>query len=277
VLATLAALAKALMYGALLMAAGAPLATASLRPSEADTRDTFRMMRIAAVATMVLGIVLALLLFLRLGGAFDQPTLTAVFSSGPGAALVLQLTGAGLLLTPVEEDSSGNRWRITAALTMLGSVVFSGHAAAMGPATGALALIHVAAIAWWVGSLWMLQRICSSADSSELLRLVNRFTWLALRVVAGLIVAGILLIVALVDFSTIGWWQSDYVRVLVMKIAFVSVLLAVAAYNKFRLTPQLPRETGALRRSIRAELAVIACVLLATAVLTTYFAPESES
>ena len=63
-----------------------------------------------------------------------------------------------------------------------------------------------------------------------------------------------------------------------LKLAFVAVVLLIAAYNKFRLTPWLRTHASAaesLRLTIVAELGVIACVLVVTAVLTTYFAPES--
>ena len=269
-----AALVKALLYGALLSAAGAPLALVLLRPPAALAEYTIRMMRFAAFALIGLSIVAAVILFVRLGGAFDQPTLTAVFSSGPGAALALQTAGAALLLTPVDDDMSGHAWRITGVLTMMAAVVFNGHAAAMSPTTGLVAMIHVTAAAWWVASLWMLYRACLDADSDDLVRLVRRFSSLAVFVVAGLIVVGIVLIVALIDFSA-SPWLTAYVITLALKLTFVAAVLAIAAYNKFLLTPWLPQAREKLRRSIRAELAVIACVLTTTAVLTTYFSPES--
>lgn len=268
----LAALAKGLLYGTLLSASGAPLAALLLRPSAAVREYALRLMRIAAAITMALTVVMAALLFLRLGGAFDQPTLGAVFSSGPGAAFLLQLAGAAFLLTPTDDDA--HSWRLMGALIMTASVVFNGHAAALSPAAGIVAMAHVTAIAWWVGSLWLLRRACSGADTDEIVRLVNRFSRLAVRVVAALIAAGIVLIVALVDFTS-SVWLTDYVRLLVLKLFFVALVLALAAYNKFQLTPRLPREIATLRRSITAELAVIACVLMTTAVLTSYFSPES--
>ena len=269
-----AALIKALLYGALLSAAGTPLAVVLLRPSAALADYATRVMRIAATAAIALSILAAVLLFVRLGGAFDQPTLTAVFSSGPGAALALQIAGAALLLTPVDDDVSGHLWRITGVLTMTASVVFNGHAAAMSPTTGLVAMIHVTAISWWVGSLLMLHRACVDADREELVRLVLRFSSLAVFIVAGLVAAGIVLILALIDFA-VSPWLTDYVITLALKLAIVAVVLVLAAYNKFQLTPRLPQATGKLRRSITVELAVIACVLTTTAVLTTYFAPES--
>jgi putative copper export protein len=269
-----AALAKGLLYGALLSASGAPLAAASLRPSEALRDYVLRVMRIAAIGAIALNLLIAALLFVRLGGGFDQPTFNAVFSSGSGAALLLQLTGAALLLTPAENDSSGHLWRIAAALAMTASVAFNGHAAAISLPAGLLVMAHVTAASWWVGSLWVLRRACVSETGDDLLRLVTRFSSLAVRVVAGLIIAGIALIVVLVNFN-VSSWLTDYVRTLALKLAFVALVLGLAIYNKLRLTPQLPREVAALRRSITIELAAIACVLLVTAVLTTYFAPES--
>jgi putative copper export protein len=268
-----AALAKGLLYGALLSASGAPLAAASLRPSEALRDYVLRVMRIAAIVAIALNLLIAALLFVRLGAGFDQPTFNAVFSSGSGAALLLQLTGAALLLTPAENDSSGHLWRIAAALAMTASVAFNGHAAAISLPAGLLVMAHVTAASWWVGSLCVLRRACVSEAGHDLLRLVTRFSSLAVRVVAGLIIAGMALIVVLVNFD-VSTWLTDYVRTLALKLAFVALVLGLAIYNKLRLTPRLPREVAALRRSITIELAAIACVLLVTAVLTTYFAPE---
>jgi putative copper export protein len=269
-----AALAKGLLYGALLSASGAPLAVASLRPSEALRDFALRVMRIAAVAAIALNLVIAALLFVRLGGGLDQPTFNAVFSSGSGAALLLQLTGAALLLTPAEDGVSGHAWRIAAALAMTASVAFNGHAAAIGLPAGLLTMAHVTAASWWVGSLWLLRRACGSEVGDDLVRLVTRFSSLAVRIVAGLIIAGVALIIALVNFDVSPWF-TDYVRTLALKLAFAALVLGLAIYNKLKLTPRLPREAAALRRSISAEFAAIACVLLVTAVLTTYFAPES--
>ena len=70
---------------------------------------------------------------------------------------------------------------------MMAAVVFNGHAAAMSPTTGLVAMIHVTAAAWWVASLSMLYRACVDADSDDLVRLVLRFSSLAVFVVAGLI------------------------------------------------------------------------------------------
>jgi putative copper export protein len=272
VLEDFAALVKALLYGAVLSAAGAPLAAASLRVTGMVGDYQARLMRAAAALTIALNVGIAALLFARLGGAFDQPTLGAVFNSGPGAALALQLAGAALLLMP--DDASSQAWRISAALLMTASVAFNGHPAAMSPATGLVAMAHVTAAAWWVGSLWLLRRACCAGGHEDIVKLVSRFSSLAVRIIAGLIMAGIVLIVALIDFDR-SPWLTDYARVLIVKLAIVALVLGVAIYNKFWLTARLPHETAMLRRSITAELIVIAAILSATAALTTYSSPES--
>ena len=65
---------------------------------------------------------------------------------------------------------------------------------------------------------------------------------------------------------------------LALKVAIAVTVLALAAYNKFRLTPGVLKgvETagGALRKVIVGELLLIGGVLIATAVLTTYTSPH---
>lgn len=271
----LAALIKALLYGALLSAAGTPLAAVSLR-SPAVVRDrAARLMRRAALLTIALSIVSSIVLFARLGGEFDAPTLGAVFSSGPGAALALQIAGAALLLTPVSDDTSGALWLSSGALVITASLAFNGHAAASSAAAGIVAMIHATAIAWWIGSLWLLRYVCKTAPAEEVAAIVQRFSKHAALIIAALVVTGSGLIWTLIDFSKSPLLQS-YEWMLVVKLTLVAIALLIATYNKFRLTPWLGTHASAatsLRLTIAVEMGVIACVLIATAVLTTYFAP----
>ena len=275
----LAALIKALLYGALLSAAGTPLAAVSLRsPALVGQRASWIMHR-AALLTIALSIVSSIVLFVRLGGEFDPPTLGAVFSSGPGAALALQIAGAALLLTPVSEDTSGALWLSSGAVVITASLAFNGHAAAASAAAGIVAMIHATAIAWWIGSLWLLRYVCETAAAEEIAAIVKRFSAHAVLIVAALVVSGSGLIWTLVDFSKSPLLQS-YEWMLILKLAFVAMLLLLAVYNKFRLTPWLHSHESAvrsLRLTITTELGVIACVLIVTAILTTYFAPEMSA
>lgn len=270
----LAALAEAVLYGALLSAAGVPLAAAWLRAPAVIGRYATGITRRAAGLVILASAAITVLLFARLEGALDDPTLGALFNSGAGAALALQLSGAALMFAPVD-DESGDSWRSSASLAMTASFAFNGHAAAVGVTTGLLATVHAVAAAWWIGSLWLLRRACVTADIDDVVRLVDRFSALAVRVVAGLIVAGVVLIGILIDFER-SPWLTDYVLVLGSKLALVGLVLALAIYNRFRIARRLRDDAAAavqLRKTITAELLVIGAVLGVTAVLTTFFSP----
>jgi putative copper export protein len=277
VLDVAAALLKAALYAFALTAAGAALAAASLRPWPALEQYGLKLMRSGAVATLLLSVLTALLLIARLGGAFDAPTLSAVFDSGSGAALALQIAGAVLLLMAVGDDAFTRGWRAANALIIVLSFAFSGHAAAMSASASLVVFLHIAAAAWWVGSLWTLRRACESNDVRAITELVARFSRIGVYIVGALVVAGVVLIFTLVDFERSPWF-TEYVLLLIVKVSLAALALGVAIHNKLRLTPPLlryePAAAGALRRTINAELAVIGAVAIATAILTTYASPH---
>jgi putative copper export protein len=271
----LAAAAKALLYAGLLSCAGVTLAQATLRASQELAQISARIVRRGALLTIVACLAGAMLLMLRLG-QLDSATLSAVLSSGSGAAMALQLAGAFLLLATVGDDLSARAMRLANAALVTASFAFSGHAAVVGPAASIVVFVHVATAAWWTGSLWLLRHACSHHELSALATLVRRFSAAAMLVVAALIVAGTTLIVVLVDFARP---PLPYVQVLAGKLALVVALLALAGYNKFRLTPRLiagdSSAVQSLRRAIGVELAVIGAIVAVTAALTTYTTPHT--
>jgi putative copper export protein len=232
-------------------------------------------MRRGSVLILVACPLLALVLILRLGGEFDSPTLSAVFASSSGAALCLQVTGALLLMTASDDDSVLLRLSY-AVLPMLG-FAFSGHAAGISPVDGSVAVIHVSMAAWWLGSLFYLRHGCVQLQFARLVTLLERFSSLAFVLTGVLVIAGLVLILILVDFSN-DPWLSLYGWILGAKLAVVGVLLALAGYNRRRLTPRLlaadRTAVGALRTTIGAELALITVVLTITSILTTYASPH---
>ena len=89
-------------------------------------------MRRSSALILVTCPITALVLVLRLGGEFNEATLSAVFVSTSGAALCLQITGALLLLTSVGDDDA-IAVRVSYALLPMLGFAFSGHAAGMVP------------------------------------------------------------------------------------------------------------------------------------------------
>ena len=274
-LEALAALLKAVLYGGVLSCAGVVFAAATLHASADIAAVATRVVRRTALLTVVASTMSALLLIVRLGGQWNEATLTAVFMSGSGAATGFQLAGAGLLLASLGV-STDHAMRVSNAAVMTLSFAFSGHAAAEGLFEGLVSAIHASAAAWWIGSLWLLRYACLSLKPVVAARMVRRFSVIATAVVGALVLAGFCLILILVDFASLPS-LSPYECLLAGKLAIVGLVLCAAGYNRLRLTPRLlhgdPTTTLALRRMINVELALIGLVAAATAILTTYTSP----
>jgi copper resistance protein D len=275
VLDVIAAVVKAVLYSSSLSAAGFALAIASLRWTDEIERRAVRLMRWSAGAVILAAAAWVALLIFRLGGESAPELLPVVLDSGVGAGAALQIGGAFLLLTAAGDDAFSRMWRGASALILTSAFAFSGHAATVGPHASVLALVHTTAAAWWIGCLWMLRHACAAGRAHELSNLVLRFSSRALVVVGGLVLAGVLLIVVLVDITEPGWFD-EYERLLVLKVGLAIVALSIALFNKVRLTPRLGADAAgprALQRSISMELAAIGAVLIATAILTTFASP----
>lgn len=272
-----AALAQTLSYCGVLSAAGAVLAAATLRSGALAAQTLARLTRAGAWLTIAATLFALGVLMLRLGDSLDAEIAAAVMMSNVGAAAGLRLSGAVLLLvTPRgDDDAFGRGMQLSAAVLMLASFVFSGHAAAEGVWPGIIAAIHVAAAGWWVSSL-IAMRVAFARGDAGAVSLVTRFSTLARYAVGGLVVAGVLLIAALLDFS--AFEITAYARNLAIKLALVAAVLGLAAYNRFALTQGVialrATAIAALRRSIEIELVLIVGVLIATAVMTTYTSPH---
>jgi putative copper export protein len=274
----LAAVAQFALYAGLLSALGGVLAEATLRVPEASGRALASLVRIGATLTIIATLGGALVLLYRLGGNFDEQTISAVLMSSVGAAGGLRVTGALLLLitTASKDDTFAGGMRLTYAGLIAASFLFSGHSAAAGVALGIMACAHISLAAWWLGALIAMERACRSGSIEESAGLVKQFSRRAVIVIVALIIAGIIMIIGLTDWPLMF---TPYLQVFAVKIGIAVVVFALASYNKFRLTPRLlahdPQAARSLRLAIHIELFLIAAVLTATAVLTTYQSPEA--
>lgn len=276
-LEALAAFAQALVYAGVLWGAGGALAAATLELEGVGDSVAKRAARRGAVVTIAASLLWLAILVQRLAGGLDMAVLGTVLGSNVGAAIGLRVCGALLLLvTPAPQDAFGRGMQWSAAVVVVASFAFSGHAAALGLPAGLIAAAHVAFAAWWVGGLLVLRAVCASASpaAGELLR---RFSVRAFPTVLALIAAGVVLIVVLIDFPLRE--LTAYARHLATKLALVAAVLGLAAYNRWGLTARAlegdARTLDRLRRSTDMELVLIALVLAATSVLTTYTSPHA--
>jgi uncharacterized membrane protein len=143
--------------------------------------------------------------------------------------------------------------------------------------------LHLLAAGVWAGGLvWLLagllnrprqapQSDTTTADGAvDRVQAVIRFSRLALPVVGVLAVTGLNRALDLAG----GWsglTRTGFGRVLDLKLLLFAGLLVLAARNRYRLLPTLsgpPGRLDALRRSVTAEIGLVAAVLLAAALLT---------
>jgi len=172
------------------------------------------------------------------------------------------------------------RWGRLARSAAWGSVAASGVATALtitlsGHArTGrwvALAipfdLVHLGAGAVWLGGLVMLLVgvLAGGADGSHALAVARRFSTVAFTAVAVIAVTGAVQGLRQLDGLS-GLRDTNYGRLLVIKVVLVAVLLAVAGMSR-SLVRGDGGDVGQVRQTVGAETLLAACVLSVTALL----------
>lgn len=226
-------------------------------------------------------------------GGFDTALVRAmVLDSTWGWAWMLQLVLALAVLAGLQAmyKGRGRHWPVVAVgiLLLAFTPALSGHAVAMPERTGLAVVmdaLHVVGAGGWMGSLLLvllaglpvaiLRRDGEGAASVR--RLVEAFSPTALAFAALLGLTGIYAAWVHIGFSS-ALWESSYGRVLLLKLAILSLALAIGAYNWRVIRPRLGSDgaSRALRPSVIAELSVGALVLLVTAVLVATPPPPMD-
>ena len=161
--------------------------------------------------------------------------------------------------------------RILTVLAMAGvglSLATSGHAATASPKwlTAPAMFVHGVAIAFWVGALAPLAALALTS-TGVVVPVLHRFSRIAVPVVGLLVLTGLgLAIVQLESFRALI--ETRYGVILLAKLMLVSVLLGLAALNRYFLTPAVvadPVNTRPLLRSILLECVVAVAILAVVA------------
>jgi copper transport protein len=175
------------------------------------------------------------------------------------------------------EPARVDTWRlvlvgVAAGVTMLLHVLV-GHAAGPSPLRTVNLLVqwlHLLAVGAWIGGLvWLLAGL-RGRDRAEQVGSAVRFSRLAAPVLGLVAITGLSRALHLA-----GGWQglldSGYGRLLDLKVALFLGLVALGAANHFRVVPALAggvRRLGELRRNVRGEVVLAACILAIAAVLS---------
>jgi copper transport protein len=193
---------------------------------------------------------------------------------GPATAIGLGIVGCALALTPA----------------------LGGHAATQSPVAVLVPsdVVHVVAMSAWLGGLVFLlvavpaaTRTLAPADRTRLLAAtLQRFSPLALAAVIALAATGT--IQALLEVRNLdALTGTAFGRAVAIKALLLCVLIGLGAINRQRVVPTLrrlaaggeaPGDAGRLlRRTLRAEVALIVAVLAVTGALTGYPPPTAAT
>ena len=231
-----------------------------------------------------------------LGGAIAWAILgaaaLALLSPRAARAPVLQhaaLGADGALLAPRTVLGPRLLPLLIPAIALLALPALAGHASVQHPVWLFLPanLIHVSAMTVWLGGLTALllcvpaaTRQLEGADRTRLLAgTLGRFSPIALGCVVALIATGTIQALCQINaFSEL--WNTAYGRAVLVKIGLLLTLIGLGAVNRQRTVPGIdaaardgstPGAIGLLlRRTLRAEVAVIATVLIVTGALSGY-------
>ncbi|HEY2379397.1 MAG TPA: CopD family protein [Gemmatimonadaceae bacterium] len=227
--------------------------------------------------------------------AFNRSAVeTIVFGTSWGTGWLLGFAGivvAGLGFTVAKRSRTNAGWVIAAlgALAIVTAPALTGHARATQPVGVAVFadMLHVCAACAWIGGLMTLlfaavpmvrgARATNAIGSGPLVAgLVRAFHPIALTCAALVILSG--LCAAWLRLPTIeALWSSTYGRVLLIKLAFVAIVVVMGAINWRRMLPSLGDDQSArrIRRTAGTELTFAVLVLAVTAVLVSTPPPDS--
>lgn len=221
-------------------------------------------------------------------GGLGDPALWRQAIGTPAAATFVAIAGgivvAWLALSRPSASRPRPEWAAAGVALLLGALLIEGHTRTFGPPWLVLPadLLHVTTAALWFGGLigLILVLIDRDLDAGHAAIAVGRFSSAALYLVIALAGAAVLL------WSRIGQsfsalWSTYYGELVLIKAGLATVVVALAAWNRFRLVPAItaqvatspPADSGPLRtrlrRSVAAEALILIAVIGITGVLVT--------
>jgi putative copper resistance protein D len=205
------------------------------------------------------------------GMAWNSPLRAALIGRLLGLALIV----FGLVGTSVRGASValGGAVLATGAFTLTGHTSVNAHRGAL----AALLMLHLLVLAFWFGALWPLCIATLRETPARAADITERFTVVATWLVPLILPAG--LVMAVLLLPSLSALSEPYGELLIAKVLGFALLMGLAAANKWRLGPALMSGTAqsgrSFRRSVAAEFVLIATVLSITAVMTSFFSPET--
>ena len=291
-----------LQYGAAVVLLGTPLFLLYGFGRGSAAEDPISARRIlagAALAVAVFSLAGLIAQTAVMAGSIDEALKPAtlgfvVEGTALGLAYVIRAAAAALTLVLLLLLSPGRRlWRLSAlgGLVVVASFAWTGHGASTEGPAGLFHLgadiVHAVAAAVWLGALAALALVLARPrDDHRTHRALHDFAGVGTAAVALLVATGLINSGFLIGPERLGaLFTSLYGQLLLLKLALFAAMVAVAARNRYRLTPALGAalerggdaapSIGRLRASVLAEAAMGAAVLLVVALMGTLAPPAS--
>ena len=213
-------------------------------------------------------------------GLWDSQLLSLVLNSSDGQATMLRSLGLALVIIGAFRGVWASALASIGAVLVVVSFALAGHSAALdlAPWPQILLILHLAAVAYWIGAFLPLLWLARQDEPRNLGKVAHRFGVIAAYFVGVLVIVGTILLWLLAK-NPAAFIAAEYGRIFSAKLALVAVLLGLAALNKLRLTPLIlagdPRGLRRLGMSVRAEIVVATLILLVTATFTTVTGPPA--
>jgi copper transport protein len=275
------------LYASMLMAAGSALFTLLVVTPAGVGTATYSLGRNAAIIAAI-----SYILSIGFGGAeMVMGGLGALFSAdawsrGLGSTLTPSaVIGVPAMLVLIyafgqsaEKPKSGAL--VVGAVGAIGSFLVTGHAATAPPVwlMATVVGVHLTTTAFWFGALYPLFKTTQLADAPQAGAVMTKFSVWAMYSVGLVVLSGAVISLVQVQ-SPANLLGNTYGTGLVRKLALVLIILGIAAYNKFVLTPALEKGDATaparIRRSIRIEFALYVLVLGAAMALTLTTPPRA--
>lgn len=221
----------------------------------------------------------------------DLPSLSVVLTDTQwGHAIAARIVLSILaLLSIIAIKPSTSLWRLASVfgILLLASFAWTGHGASTEGPGGIIHLLadiaHTIAAGVWLGALFafvaLIWKPTAQDDEQEstLLMALKNFSGIGSGLVAILVVSGLINSYFLIGLSHIGQvFQTPYGILLTVKLIVFVAMLALAALNRFRLTPSLAtalatKDTAHAISALRKSLIIETMAGLAVLVLVAVF------
>ncbi|CAN7200430.1 copper resistance D family protein [Bosea sp. LjRoot237] len=263
-------------FGTLAIAFLVPRSSGDEHPFELVRTGLRRLLRHAIVVALIASIIWLPLQALRVTGGeirlLEATRLIAV-ETVFGHALLIRFGLLALILEAAGDLRSP--WRVGFATLLAAAAVtlqpWLGHAAAASTPTLPVQIaLHTSGAGLWIGALPALLIVVARLPIASAAIAVRRFSWLGLAAVSMLAATGVLQSLPLIgDLG--GLFGTPYGLLVLGKAVALMVLLALAALNRFVLTPKL---AAGARRPLLISIAIELALGIGTIAMAAWLANQ---